>query len=190
MPVIAKLRYLRIAPRKVRLVADLIRKKSVEEAQNILNFTQKRTALPLLKLLKSAIANARHNFGLEEPNLYISKITVDEGPKLKRWMPRARGQTSEIQKKTSHVTLILDYYPPTTRGARAEREGGGRVGVPRKRGPEIEKVPEKIKEIKKEKLPEKVIKKISKPKIPKPEVKVKKPKIERAVRRVFGRKAF
>lgn len=104
----AKLRYLRIAPRKVRLVADLIRGKSVEEAQTILNFTVKRAAQPLLKLLKSAIANAKNNFQLEEANLYISKILVDEGPKYKRWMPRARGRASLIQKKTSHITLILD----------------------------------------------------------------------------------
>jgi large subunit ribosomal protein L22 len=65
----AKLRYLRIAPRKVRLVADLIRGKSVEEAERILNFTRKKAAFPLLKLLKSAIANAKHNFNLDEKNL-------------------------------------------------------------------------------------------------------------------------
>jgi large subunit ribosomal protein L22 len=80
----ARLRYLRIAPRKVRLVADLIRGKSVEEAERILNFTRKKAALPLLKLLKSAIANAKHNFNLDEKNLYISKITVDEGPKMEK----------------------------------------------------------------------------------------------------------
>ena len=108
MPVTAKLRYLRIAPRKVRLVADLIRRKSVEEAQNILNFTQKRAALPILKLLKQAISNAKNNFQLEEKNLYISKILVDEGPKLKRVRPRAKGHADEIQKKTSHITLVLD----------------------------------------------------------------------------------
>lgn len=107
MAVTAKLRYLRIAPRKVRLVADLIRGKRVEEAQNILSFTRKRSALPLLKLLKQAIANAKNNFHLDEKNLYISKITVDEGPKLKRVFPRARGQAAEIQKKTSHITIVL-----------------------------------------------------------------------------------
>ena len=108
MQVVARLRYLRIAPRKVRLVADLIRGKSVEEAQTILNFTVKRASLPLLKLLNSAISNAKNNFKLEPKNLFISKITVDEGPKYKRWMPRARGQAYEIQKKTSHVTIILE----------------------------------------------------------------------------------
>lgn len=113
MPVTAKLRYLRMAPRKVRLVADLIRGKSVEEAQNILNFTQKRAALPILKLLKQAIANAKNNFHLDEKNLYISKITVNEGPKLKRVFPRARGQADVIQKKTSHITLILEEIKKT-----------------------------------------------------------------------------
>jgi len=108
MEVKAYLRHLRMAPRKVRLVADLIRGKSVEEAQNILNFTTKRVALPLLKLLKQAIFNAKNNFQLDEKNLYISKIIVDEGPKLKRVFPRARGHADEIQKKTSHIPLILD----------------------------------------------------------------------------------
>jgi large subunit ribosomal protein L22 len=110
-PVSAKLRYLRIAPRKVRLVADLIRGKSVSEAETILNSLSKKSALPLSKLLKSAIANAKNNFQLNPTKLYISKITVDEGPKLKRWRPRARGQAYEIQKKTSHITLVLEEKP-------------------------------------------------------------------------------
>lgn len=107
MEVKANLRYLRIAPRKVRLVADLIRKKSVQEAEAILKFTTKRAALPLLKLLKQAISNAK-NLNLDVKNLYISKILVNEGPKLKRILPRARGHADEIQKKTSHITLILE----------------------------------------------------------------------------------
>jgi large subunit ribosomal protein L22 len=108
MSVTAKLRYLRIAPRKIRLVTDLIRGKSVEEARTILEFTIKKAARPLLRLLNSAIANAKHNFNLEEKNLYIAKILVGEGPKLKRSIPRGRGHSSEIQKKTSHITLVLD----------------------------------------------------------------------------------
>ncbi len=108
MKVSAKLNYLRIAPRKVRLVADLIRNKSVIEAENILNFTVKKAALPLLKLLRSAIANAEHNFNLKKENLYICEILVNEGPRLKRILPRARGRADVIQKKTSHVTIILE----------------------------------------------------------------------------------
>ncbi len=108
MGVIAKLHYLRIAPRKVRLVADLIRGKSVIEAENILNFTFKKPVLPVLKLLKSAIANAENNFNLKKESLYISKILVDEGPRLKRLFPRARGRANIIQKKTSHITIVLE----------------------------------------------------------------------------------
>jgi len=108
MPVLAKLKYLRVAPRKVRLVADLIRNKRVDNALNILNFTSQKTGSILLKLLRQAIANAKNNFHLDESNLYISKITVDEGPKLKRFRPRARGSAYEIQKKTSHITIVLD----------------------------------------------------------------------------------
>lgn len=107
MEVTAKLNYLRISARKVRLVADLIRGKNVEQAQNILKFTSKRAALPLAKLLKSATSNAKNNFGLDENNFYISKLLVNDGPKLKRYMPRARGQAYEIQKKTSHIVLVL-----------------------------------------------------------------------------------
>lgn len=104
----AKLNYLRIAPRKVRLLADMIKRKKVGEAQTILSFAIKKGSKPVLKLLNSAVANAKNNFKLEENNLYISKITVNEGPKLKRFMPRARGSASPIQKKTSHITIVLN----------------------------------------------------------------------------------
>ena len=85
----AKLKYLRIAPRKVRLVASLIRGKTVNKAEKLLSFTRKRAALPILKLLKQAIANAKNSFQVDENNLYISKIIVNEGIKLKRQFPRA-----------------------------------------------------------------------------------------------------
>jgi large subunit ribosomal protein L22 len=171
MSVITKLKHLRIAPRKVRLAARLIRGKRIEEAQNILNFTVKKAASPLLKLLRSAAANAKNNFQLDESNLYIAKILVDEGPKYKRWRARARGRAEEIQKKTSHVTIVLD---------------------------EIVKKPKKVKKVKEEKKvlrkgqppkpPEKAPK-VKKPKL-KPEVEIKRPKIERGIKRIFRRKAF
>lgn len=110
MEVIARLRHLHIAPRKVRLVADLIRGKSVQQAETLLQFQSKRAVGPLQKLLKSAVANAKNNLKIPIENLYISKITVDEGPKLKRWRPRARGRAYPIQKKTSHITLVLEEY--------------------------------------------------------------------------------
>jgi large subunit ribosomal protein L22 len=112
MPTIAKLRQLRIAPRKVRQVSDLIRGKSVQEASAILTFTTNRAAPVLQKLLKSAASSAKNQLQLDESNLRISRITVDEGPKLKRWMPRARGSASAIQKKTSHITLMFDAMKP------------------------------------------------------------------------------
>jgi len=108
MKVSATLRYLRIAPRKARLVADLIRGKKAVDAQNILNFTAKGSARPVLKLLSSALANAKSAYQLEATSLYISKIEVNEGPKLKRWRAGARGQAAEIQKKTSHISIVLE----------------------------------------------------------------------------------
>lgn len=104
----AKLNYLRVAPRKARLVADLIRGRAAKEALIQLKFSQKRGASPLLKLLKSAVQNARHNFNLSIDNLYVKEIRVDQGPAHKRWMPRAFGRASMIRKKTSHITLILN----------------------------------------------------------------------------------
>lgn len=100
----ATLRYLRMAPRKVRLVADLVRGKKVEEAQTMLRFVPKRAAEPMLKILHSAVASSES----EESNLYIAKVTIDEGPKLKRYRARARGAAYPIQKKTSHVTIVLE----------------------------------------------------------------------------------
>lgn len=108
MQVTARLNKLRIAPRKVRILADLIRGKTVEETQNILNFTVKKAALPLLKALKAAVSNAKNTFKLEGKDLYLAKIIVGEGVKLKRVFPRAKGHADEIQKKSSHITLVLD----------------------------------------------------------------------------------
>lgn len=109
MQIKAQLNYLRIAPRKVRLAADLIRGKAAPQAKALLDFSLKRGAEPLKKLLDSAVANAKSNFAIDnEEDLYVAKITVDEGPKLKRWRARARGRAMQIQKKTSHVNLVLD----------------------------------------------------------------------------------
>ncbi len=103
----AKLNYLRLAPRKMRLIADLVRGKTVSEAENILKFTVTKSAAVLLKLLNSAVANAKHNAKADEKKLFISKLTVDQGPMLKRSMPRSRGSAFPIQKKLSHVYLEL-----------------------------------------------------------------------------------
>lgn len=103
----SSLKYLRIAPRKVRLVADLIKNKPVDVAAAILEVTNKRAAPHILKLLKSAIANAQNNFKIPPSKLFVKSIRVDGGPMLKRWMPRARGAAYLIQKKTSHIFLVL-----------------------------------------------------------------------------------
>ncbi len=105
--VTAKLNNIRIAPRKAMMIIDLIRGKSVSEANSILTLVNRKIALPVQKLLNSAVANARHNFQMDEKELYIFKATVDQGPKLKRWIARSRGQANEIQKKTSHITIIV-----------------------------------------------------------------------------------
>lgn len=105
--VTAQLKYLRIAPRKVRLVADCIRSKTVQRAAEELSFLQKRSAAPILKLLRSAVANAKNNFRLPEEGLYVKKIVVNEGPRLKRFRPRAFGRASQILKRTSHISLTL-----------------------------------------------------------------------------------
>ncbi len=108
MKVIAKLNHLRISPKKVRLVADLIRGVDVREAENQLKFLTKRAAEPILKLLNSAVANAQHNFGVEKDNLFISEIQVNEGPTTKRWRARAMGRAAPIMKRTSHINLVLE----------------------------------------------------------------------------------
>lgn len=98
---------LRVAPLKSRQVVDLVRGKKIAQARALLQFTIKRSADPILKLLNSAVASAVHDLRLEESNLYIFKITVDEGPKLKRSFPMSRGRAYPIMKRTSHITLIL-----------------------------------------------------------------------------------
>ncbi len=98
----------RISPRKVRVVADAVRGKSVSQAMNILAFTRKKAALPVQKLLKSAVANAVENDGVDDvDNLLIDRIAVDEGPTLKRFTPRARGRATPIRKRTSHIRIAL-----------------------------------------------------------------------------------
>jgi len=108
MEITAKTRMIRISPRKVRIVADLIRKKNVNEASGLLTYMPQKSAFLLKKLLDSAIANARQKKYIDVDNLYIKSIMVDGGPVLKRFMPRAMGRATKIRKRLSHITLILD----------------------------------------------------------------------------------
>ena len=112
MQIIAQLNNLRIAPRKVRLVAMTLKGLGVERAEAQLNFRVKRSAGPLAKLLKSAVSNAENNFGLVKENLFIKEMVVNEGIKIKRFMPRAMGQAGMIQKKSSHIKIILEERVP------------------------------------------------------------------------------
>jgi|SRR5690554_2139660 len=100
-------RQVRIAPRKARLVIDLIRGKEVGEATAILRHTNRKAAPIIEKVLKSAIANAEHNYEMDPDKLYVSEAYVDEGITLKRYKPRARGSASAINKRTSHITVVV-----------------------------------------------------------------------------------
>ena len=101
-------KYVRIAPRKVRVVMDLIRGKNVAEAFAILKFTPKAGAEVVEKVLRSAVANAENNFDMDVDKLFIKTAFADGGPTMKRIHPRSRGQAFKILKRTSHVTIVVD----------------------------------------------------------------------------------
>ena len=103
----AYLKYARISPRKVQIVLDLIRGEDTDTAMAILKNTPKAASEHLIKLLKSAVANAEHNFNMDAKNLYVSECFVCPGPTLKRMMPRAKGRGDRILKRTSHMTIVV-----------------------------------------------------------------------------------
>ncbi len=107
MEVKAKAKDIRISPRKVRLVVDLVRGKRVDQALDQLRFLPKKASHPVAKVIDSAIANAFNNYDLKKDNLYIREIRVDEGRTLRRWTPRAYGRATPIRKRTSHIVLTL-----------------------------------------------------------------------------------
>lgn len=104
---IARLNYLRMSPFKVRLVAETVKGKPVQDAIAILEHSTRRAGRPLVKLLKSAIANASENHEMDPDALVVKNVMVDEGPTLKRWMPRAMGRATPIRKRTSKITIIV-----------------------------------------------------------------------------------
>ena len=104
----AHLKYLRVSPRKVKILCDLIRGKDVKTASAYLMQTPKAASEPVLKLLRSAIANAENNNAMDAEKLYVSTAVANPGPVLKRGMPRAQGRAFRINKRTSHITVILD----------------------------------------------------------------------------------
>ncbi|OGZ03262.1 MAG: 50S ribosomal protein L22 [Candidatus Liptonbacteria bacterium RIFOXYC1_FULL_36_8] len=104
----AQLNYLKMAPRKVRLITGLVKGMNVNDAEAELLLSPNRAAKPVLKLVQSAVSNAKNNKKMNGENLFIKSITVDGGPMLKRYLPRARGSASPIQRKSSHITVILE----------------------------------------------------------------------------------
>ncbi|MFC4053064.1 MULTISPECIES: 50S ribosomal protein L22 [Actinomadura] len=117
----AQARFIRVTPRKARRVVDLIRGLSAAEAQAVLRFAPQAASEPVGKVLASAIANAEHNFKLDSDTLVVSRAWVDEGPTLKRFRPRAQGRAYRINKRTSHITVVVE-----SRDEAASASGGGR----------------------------------------------------------------
>jgi large subunit ribosomal protein L22 len=115
-------KFIRMSPRKLRYVADVIRNKSVEEAVDILAFTPKKAASIVKKAVESAAANAAENHDMDEDRLVVSKIYVTDGPILKRFRPRARGRATRIRKRTSHLTVVV------SDGKEEEAEDNGSKG--------------------------------------------------------------
>jgi large subunit ribosomal protein L22 len=104
----ASVKFVRMSPRKARLVLDLIRGKHVEEARRILRFTPKAAAHEIAKVLNAAIANAENSFRIPADNLYVARAYADGGPTLKRYMPRAQGRATPIRKRTCHIHLVVE----------------------------------------------------------------------------------
>jgi large subunit ribosomal protein L22 len=104
---VATLKYARISPRKVKIVADLLRGKNVDEALAIVKFTPKAASEIIEKVLKSAIANAENNHNMAHGKLYVAEIYANQGPTLKRIRPAAKGSAVRIRKRTSHITIVL-----------------------------------------------------------------------------------
>ena len=121
---VARARYVRMSPMKVRRVVDLVRGMPVGQAASVLQFAEQAAATPVAKLVASAVANAENNFDLDPTTLVISTITVDEGPTMKRFQPRAQGRAYRIRKRTSHITVEVTSVP----------EGQGRGGRQRSKG--------------------------------------------------------
>lgn len=115
MEIIAKGKYIKISPKKLRLVVDSIRGRDAVETLDYLKFIPKKAGFLIAKVLKSAIFNAENNFNLKKENLFIKKIFVDQGTVIKRWQARAFGRAGEIRRKNSHLTVILEEKIPTSK---------------------------------------------------------------------------
>ena len=137
----AKARFIRISPKKARLVTNQLSGLGAEQSLDYLRFINKAAVRPITKLVDSAIANAENNFQLDKKDLYIKKIFVNDGPVLKRWHPRAHGRSAPIRKRTSHIELTLGVRP----GAKLKAK-------PKKEGEKKEVKPEEVKVVKPEEV--------------------------------------
>ncbi len=117
--VTAQLNYVRSSPRRMRLIADLIRGKRVARAMDNLAVINKKTAKIMAKVLSSAIANAKHNHSYKAEDLVIKTVTVDGGPMIKRSMPKAHGRATPVRERTSHISLVLASFPKPEKTAKA-----------------------------------------------------------------------
>jgi large subunit ribosomal protein L22 len=113
MEVKGSAKHLKITPKKMRLVVDVVRGMSVDRAESQLHFVPRKASAIILKALHSVVASAEHNFNLKKDNLFIKKIIVNEGPSLERWTPKAFGRATPIKKRTSHLEITLGEYKPT-----------------------------------------------------------------------------
>jgi large subunit ribosomal protein L22 len=121
----AQARYVRVTPMKARRVVDLIRGMKADEAAAVLRFTPQAAAEPVRKVLESAMANAENNDGLATDDLYVAAAYVDDGPTMKRFRPRAQGRAYRINKRTSHITVVVEERTPVQRTRRTAASKGG-----------------------------------------------------------------
>lgn len=153
MEIIAKAKYIRMSPRKIRLVANLVKKMKVGEAFDQLKFLKKLATKPVAKLLNSAVANAEHNFNLERDNLYLKEITVNEGPTLHRFMPRAHGRATAIRKRTSHINLVLAEIKASAKAKAVKKDIAAPIKMDAKPREESVKIKKEAIESKDKKVP-------------------------------------
>jgi len=135
----AQAKYVRMSPRKARLVAEHIRGRSVPEARAVLAFTSREAAEALDKVLQSAVSNAEANHGIPEDRLYIAHAYVDGGPVMKRWRARARGRVARIRKRTCHITVRLAERPEAARAVEAAKPEAAQEAPRPKRAAEAKK---------------------------------------------------
>jgi large subunit ribosomal protein L22 len=158
MEVKASLKYLRMSPRKTRLVAKVLKGMPALEAEAQLQYNKQRSSDPILKLLRSAIRNAENNFHLEKDNLFVKLVRVDEGPALKRWRPRARGAAYTIKKRTSHIYITLDEIVPSKQVKSEKKEVAPKLKIEEEKPSEtIEEKPKRSFKAPEEKMTKKVL---------------------------------